>query len=368
MVEFSRTKRNRVGSDLNGFGSDKSRRYGLTRSRPSADGKPELGTAAAYRQRARVEYGRKYDIGYIGEVGSRWDGRRWPEFHLESRPTATVEVRSVSCKWRRGGTGQGLESTATVMVELPVASTAETILGKGRTWPEKKENGGGGEILQRRFPLPKWAERVLIDSSKYWKQFCEDGSSYRNSSRPEFGPKANGRKTSGKCRWLSRQWRRSDSKAFSSSWHGGLVSSRIAAGEMDRRSTRDRREKWHHRRQYRERRWSATMAVDCQQWGLSIGGDTAVGGVRQRPNWRRKQLDGCDEKQVKNPEKSTRKWKMTLQGYFNNLTTFSWLLPVGPTQNTIDYISLIHKMERNQSQIRVKSKWQAIYKFYTEPL
>lgn len=80
MVEFSRTKRNWVGSDLNGLVRTNPAGYGLTRSRPSANGKPELGTAAAYRQRARVEYGRKYEIGYIGEVGSRWNGRRWPEF------------------------------------------------------------------------------------------------------------------------------------------------------------------------------------------------------------------------------------------------------------------------------------------------
>lgn len=101
-----------------------------------------------------------------GEVGSWWNGRRWPKFDWEDKPTASVVVRVGSHKRLRGGAGRGREKFEGSSVKVTVGSLAATAGRNGWNWPEKTENTGGGQRRLRRFWRLGSTTRALSVSSE----------------------------------------------------------------------------------------------------------------------------------------------------------------------------------------------------------
>lgn len=147
-LEFDRTKPNRVGSVVKRIWFGQIRPFPVQHNRARAPMTAGAGNDGGGRPApARVEYCRRDDEYHIGEVGSRWYGRWWPEYSWEGRPTAMVEARCGSSERRQGGTRQGSESNATVTVQVTVVRRRKRL--------EKTENGGDGGIQQRWLPWPK---------------------------------------------------------------------------------------------------------------------------------------------------------------------------------------------------------------------
>lgn len=136
MVENRLTQTDRIGQCLRGLGRailpSPSPVHHWARTRPRADGTPELGTTAeAVRWLARVKIGQQEDEDHGGAVRSRWDGRKWLGFYRKDRPTVTVAVWQGPTNSSSGDDERGSEKLRGSSVKVTVGSATETAAGNG---------------------------------------------------------------------------------------------------------------------------------------------------------------------------------------------------------------------------------------------
>lgn len=167
MVEFSRTKSNRVGLWVNGL--FRSNPAGPVHTRgsdaPERRRQPKLGTTAAVeRQPARIGIGLRDDGCHGGEHGSTWDGWRWPELGWEIRQTRRWRPEVIPVNG--GEADRPMEKLDGISGKEIVGSTEATADGNYQNLTEKMENGGGGGIREWRFRRHKSDARVPVDSSE----------------------------------------------------------------------------------------------------------------------------------------------------------------------------------------------------------